>query len=76
MLPWRAARLEVKLWTSSGPPVVSRRWEVQDNLEQLVEEAARFIISYPFEVGATLLARGPDRPPRPLRFKPLLRKQR
>jgi hypothetical protein len=76
MLPWKPARLEVKLWTSSGPPLVTRRWDVQDNLEALVEEAARFITSYPFEVGATLLARGPDRPPRPPRFKPLLRNQR
>jgi len=78
MLPWRVARLEVKLWTSSGPPLVTRRWEVQGCLEELIEDAARFITSYPFEVGATLLARGPDKPPegRRPRFRSLLRKPR
>jgi len=78
MLPWRAARLEVKLWTSSGPPLVTRRWDVQGCLEALIKEAARFITSYPFEVGATLLVRGPNKTPegRRRRFKSLLRKPR
>jgi hypothetical protein len=76
MIPWQVARLEVKLWTSAGPPLVTRRWEVQGNLEEVVAEAARFITSYPFETGATLLAQGPDTTPRDRRprFKPLLRK--
>ena len=77
MIPWQVARLEVKLWTSSGPPLVTRRWEVQGNLEELVAEAARFVTEYPFETGATLLVRGPDSAPpgRRQRFKPLLRKR-
>ena len=77
MLPWQVARLEVKLWTSSGPPLVTRRWEVQGNLDDLVAEAARFVTGYPFETGATLLAQGVDSAPRGRRqrFKPLLRKR-
>lgn len=78
MIPWQVARLEVKLWTSSGPPLVTRKWEVQGNHEELLAEAARFITDDPFQIGATLLARGLDAKPRGrrARFKPLLRKPR
>jgi|SRR5690348_11609429 hypothetical protein len=77
MIPWQVARLEVKLWTSSGPPLVTRRWELQGNLQEVITEAARFIVDYPFETGATLLVRGLDTAQRDrrLRFKPLLRKR-
>jgi hypothetical protein len=80
MIAWPAAQLEVNLWTSSGPPLVTRRWEVQGNLEELIEEATRFIIGHPSKVGATLLVESAppavrrDRRPRFLRVRALRHK--
>jgi hypothetical protein len=57
VLSWHIAAVEVKLWTSDGLPLGSRKWEPHTmDLWNLAEEIAHFITDG-VAVGATVLLR-------------------